>query len=164
MNSDAHFFIITNPDIRIKTISLENFVSHFLQKNTGIVGPAILNPDGKPEDSTREFPNFYSLFSKLIGFQDTFNLPQSVSSVDWIAGMFMIIPKEVFKKVGGFDSKRFFMYYEDVDLCLRVKNLGYEIIYDPTQSVTHDAQRASRHNLRHMKWHITSMFRFLSGI
>lgn len=164
MKSDADFFIITNPDIRINTLSLDSLQSHYIHKKTGIVGPAILNPDGQPEDSARKFPNFYNLFLKLIGFQDTFNLPKSVSSVDWIAGMFMIIPKDVFRKVGGFDSKRFFMYYEDVDLCLRVKNLGYKIIYDPTQSVTHDAQRASRHNLRHMKWHITSMFRFLSGI
>ena len=143
---------------------LDTLLTCFVNNNSGIVAPAILNTNGQPEDSARKFPNFYSLFSKLIGFQDTFVLPQSVSSVDWVAGMFMIIPREVFKKVGGFDHKRFFMYYEDVDLCLRVKNLGYEIIYDPSQSVTHDAQRASRHNLRHMKWHITSMFRFLSGI
>ena len=71
--------------------------------------------------------------------------------------------RDIYVLLGGM-AEDFFCYYEDVDLCLRVKNLGYEIIYDPTQSVTHDAQRASRHNLRHMKWHITSMFRFLSGI
>ena len=164
LKSDADFFIITNPDIRINTLSLDSLQSHYIHKKTGIVGPAILNPDGQPEDSARKFPNFYNLFLKLIGFQTRFDLPQSATSVDWIAGMFMIIPKEVFKKVGGFDSKRFFMYYEDVDLCQRIRNLGYDVIYDPSQAVIHDAQRASRHNLLHMKWHLTSMFRFLSGI
>jgi N-acetylglucosaminyl-diphospho-decaprenol L-rhamnosyltransferase len=164
LKSDADFFIVTNPDIRIKTLCLESFVSHFLHENSGIVGPAILNPLGKPEDSAREFPKFYSLFLKLISFQTRFVLPKTSTSVDWIAGMFMIIPKEVFRIVGGFDHKRFFMYYEDVDICLRVRDLGYDIIYDPSQSVIHDAQRASRRSFRHMQWHLTSMFRYLSGL
>ena len=84
--------------------------------------------------------------------------------MDWIAGMFMIIPRAVFSEVGGFDHERFFMYYEDVDICRRVRNLGYEIVYDPSQSVIHDAQRASRRSFQHMKWHLTSMFRYLSGL
>lgn len=164
LNSDADFFIVTNPDIRIKTISLDSFLSHFFHGNSGIVGPAILNPLGKPEDSARDFPNLYSLFLKLICLQNPFELPKTLTSVDWIAGMFMIIPNDIFREVGGFDDKRFFMYYEDVDICLRVRNRGYNILYDPSQSVIHDAQRASRRSFRHMKWHLTSMFRFLSGI
>ena len=164
MKSEADFFIITNPDIRIKSLSFDSLQTHYVNKKTGIVSPAILNPNGQLEDSARKFPNFYNLFLKLIGFQTRFGLPQCATSVDWVAGMFMIIPRDLFNEVGGFDHHRFFMYYEDVDLCQRIRNLGYDIIYDPSQSVIHNAQRASRHNLRHMKWHLTSMFRYLSGI
>ena len=162
-NSLSNFFVVLNPDIRFKTLNIKKLISHFTDKNIGIVSPSISNSQGLLEDSARQFPTFSKLILKSLGF-DNYILPQKVEQVDWVAGMFMLIPREVFLNVKGFDDNRFFMYYEDVDLCSRVKKMGYRIIYDPTVSIVHDARRASRRNLRHMKWHLTSMFRYLSGI
>jgi N-acetylglucosaminyl-diphospho-decaprenol L-rhamnosyltransferase len=56
--------------------------------------------------------------------------------VDWITGAALMIRRDVFKKVGGFDE-RFFMYFEDADLCRRVRNLGFKILYAPGTQVIH---------------------------
>ena len=54
------------------------------------------------------------------------------------------------------------MYFEDVDLCKRLRDRGYGIILDPGVRVVHDAQRASRRQLKHFLWHFSSAFRYLA--
>jgi hypothetical protein len=56
--------------------------------------------------------------------------------VDWVSGCAMIIRKDVFDSVGGFDES-FFVFYEDVDFCRRVKEAGYHVMYDPQIVVSH---------------------------
>lgn len=55
---------------------------------------------------------------------------------DWITGAFMFIPKAVFEKVGGFDEK-IFLYTEELELCYRIKKLGYVFVYEPGNSIVH---------------------------
>jgi hypothetical protein len=62
--------------------------------------------------------------------------------------------------VGGFDE-RFYMYYEDVDICRRLWGQGWSIVLQPAAVVIHDAQRASHRRLRHMRWHAASALRYL---
>jgi len=63
--------------------------------------------------------------------------------------------------LGGFDEG-FFLYYEDVDLCARLWRGGREVVLCPEVQVVHDARRASRRHLRHMRWHAASMARYFS--
>jgi GT2 family glycosyltransferase len=81
-------------------------------------------------------------------------------SPDWIAGMFMLFRSELFREVGGFDE-RYFLYYEDVDLCFRLRQHGYEVILVPDARAVHFAQRQSHRNLRYLLWHVRSLVRFL---
>jgi GT2 family glycosyltransferase len=60
----------------------------------------------------------------------------------------------------GFDEN-YFLYYEDVDICRRARLMGLKIVCCPEVAVVHNAQRASRKNIHHMRWHIASMFRYL---
>jgi len=53
------------------------------------------------------------------------------------------------------------MYYEDVDLCARLRAAGVRVEVNPAATAVHDARRASRRNLRHMLWHASSITRFL---
>ena len=77
-----------------------------------------------------------------------------------LAGMFMLFRSEVFRRLGGFDE-RYFLYYEDVDLCLRLRQLGYDVLLEPGAEALHDARRASRSSPRHLLWHARSLARFL---
>jgi len=73
--------------------------------------------------------------------------------------MFMMVKRQAFADIGGFDEK-FFLYYEDVDLCARFKKAGWAVKYDPRAEVVHDARRTSHTNLRYLKWHLSSMLRY----
>ena len=71
----------------------------------------------------------------------------------------MLFRSEAFAELKGFDEK-FFLYYEDVDVCIRAWNRGLRVLACPRVSVIHDARRDSRRSLRHLRWHVASMRRF----
>lgn len=160
---NTEFFLVLNPDIRIYDLNFLELINEFKDKKVALVAPKVVNNFGKVEDSCRDFPSFCSLVKKIFIKPNvqTFDVP---SKVDWVAGMFMLFDIIKFKQLNGFDSKRFFMYYEDVDLCCRIKQSGYKVILNPKQKVVHDARRESRRNIKYMKLHLFSMFRYLSGL
>ena len=86
---------------------------------------------------------------------------QGPIEVDWVAGMFMLFRSEDFREVGGFDE-RFFLYYEDVDICRRLLSRGQRCVFQPDASVIHHARRASRRDLRLMGIHASSAARYLT--
>jgi N-acetylglucosaminyl-diphospho-decaprenol L-rhamnosyltransferase len=160
---ETEFFAVLNPDIRLISDPFAQLVGALKADPAGVIAPVVLDPDGEVEDSARRFPTPMSLLRKLVGLDDgrivsRNNFPQDV---DWVAGMFLLFPKHQFIKCGGFDE-RFHLYYEDVDICTRLWRSGRRVILDPRVSVIHAAQRASRRNLRHLVWHISSMFRYFS--
>jgi hypothetical protein len=75
--------------------------------------------------------------------------------------MFMLFRSDAYREVGGFDE-RFFLYYEDVDICRRLLARGYRCVFQPEASVIHDARRASRRDLRLMSIHAASAARYLT--
>ncbi len=162
LHCKSDYFVILNPDITIDEINMNSLISHFQDKSIGIVAPAVVNPLGFVEDSVRDFPTPLNLLLRILRLRKCI-IPSDISIVDWVAGMFILIKRDVFVGVNGFDEKRFYMYFEDVDLCKRVHKKGYSIIYDPTQKVIHDARRSSRRNIRHISWHLSSMLRYFTN-
>ena len=63
-------------------------------------------------------------------------LYSQLSHLDWVTGAFMIVPKKLFNQLKGFD-KKIWLYVEELELCYRIKQLGYQVVYDPTHSITH---------------------------
>ena len=80
---------------------------------------------------------------------------------DWVAGMFMLFRKDFFKNINGFDQG-YFLYYEDIDLCIRARKQKFEVVFVNSTFVYHDARRSSHKNLRFLIIHITSVVRFFS--
>ena len=81
-------------------------------------GPLVQDPGGKAEDSARRFPTAAGLLRKLVTTPSGPDYPLDAGpiEVDWVAGMFMVFSADAFRAVSGFDE-RFFLYYEDVDIC-----------------------------------------------
>ena len=73
--------------------------------------------------------------------------------------MFVLFRSADFEKLRGFDPK-FFLYYEDVDICVRAAKVGIGLIVCPSAVVIHDARRDSHRSLRHLRWHLASMGRY----
>jgi GT2 family glycosyltransferase len=75
--------------------------------------------------------------SKIFGKYNLTYLDESIAcEVDAVAGAFMLIKKDIYDKINGFDED-YFMYGEDLDLCFRIKKLGYKIYYYPETSIVH---------------------------
>lgn len=165
--TDAPLFAVVNPDVRVKPQDWEPFLSRLASDaRVAACAPKVVNPQGDIEDHARSFPTLTSLLARKLGRHKE-SLRYSADAPfepDWVAGMFVVFKASAFRRVGGFDSRRFFMYFEDVDICRRLRAEGWTIRVNPAVTVIHDARRASRRDLRHLKWHLSSAFRYLSGL
>ncbi len=149
--SHAPFVVILNPD----TVILDSFFCDaiaFLKENSnvGILGPRIYDKDGTIQGSARKFPTpLTSLFGRKSPLTKIFpNNPISKKEflcfkcngkpieVDWVSGACMAVNRKAIEEVGGFDE-RFFLYWEDTDLCKRIKDKGWKIIYNPSSNINH---------------------------
>lgn len=136
-------------------------VARLQDGSIGVVAPRVVNPAGLQEDSARHFPSPLSIGLKALrlGNGRPYLLGTEVLEPDWTAGMFMLLRTTVFAEVGGFDT-RYFLYYEDVDLCARLRLSGYRVVVTPEATVVHAAQRSSHRRVRYLVWHLRSMLRF----
>lgn len=161
-DTNTPFVCVLNPDIRLQGNPFPALLRAFDDKSVALTAPKIVSLNGATEDSARRFPTIFSIAAKALGGDDgTYSeTPASVIHPDWLAGMFLLLRCEAFAKVGGFDEK-FYLYYEDVDLCWRLRRDGCQIVQDRAVAVTHDARRESRRSLRFAKWHLASMMRYL---
>jgi hypothetical protein len=143
-------------------VSVPSLLAAMREEDAAMAAPLVRNPSGEMEDSMRPFPTMFSLLLKALGFSDgryQIQDSQSIFYPEWVAGMFMLFRSEDFRHLGGFDTG-FFLYYEDVDTCARAWKTGMKVVACPSVSVVHDAQRASRRNLRYMRWHLASLTRY----
>lgn len=150
---ESDFFIILNPDILLtKTFDIDLLVDGLNASKADISSPVIVNSSGDVEDYKRSDLSFWNLIKRKI-------FRKSDERFDWLAGMCLVVKSESFRKLRGFDTD-FFMYVEDCDLSMRARKAGMSIIDLKDFSVTHDARRASRKSMKHLKWHVTSLLKY----
>lgn len=156
-------FCVVNPDIRLQADPFPRLLAALDDERVAVAAPLVRNPEGSVEDSVRRFPTVGRLLRKLLPGSGGPDYPfdQGPLEVDWAAGMFLAFRSDGYRAVNGFDES-FFLYYEDVDICRRLRLLGYTCVFCPEVSVTHDARRASRRNPRLMGIHAASAMRYLA--
>lgn len=156
------FFAVVNPDIRLQEDPFPDLIACMETTNAALGAPAVVNPAGGIEDSARKFPTLPNLTMKALRLDDGrlhYALGAPPVPVPWVAGMFMLFRYDDYAAIGGFDDG-FFLYYEDVDICVRLARLGRSVMLCPATRVVHDARRASRRDPKHMLWHAKSMARY----
>lgn len=152
------WFAVVNPDIRICDDPFPALLACFLGLDTGCAYPLQQTGNRAAFDVARELPTPFALVRRY-GWTGR---PSSAPSGDWVNGAFMLFSSEVFRRLNGFDT-RYFMYCEDVDVCLRLQLIGFRIRLAQKAMVFHAAQHATRRNLRHLFWHVASLFRLWSS-
>jgi len=160
--SSGDYFCVLNPDIVLHGNPFGRLINVMKEYGVNISAPCVTSPQGKIADSVRRFPTSLGLLGKVLHLstgQIHYDVTAEPFYPDWVAGMFMIFHRELYARLGGFDE-RFFLYYEDVDICVRAWNLGMKILVCPAVSVEHDAQRKSHRDLRYLRWHLASMVRY----
>jgi len=157
----GRYFCVINPDVRFAEDPFPSLIEMLQSSSVGVVAPAVIDPGGNVEDHARKFPTPLSILKKA--FFRTNPIGNSVPSInttpDWVAGMFMMFRSETFRDIRGFDE-RYFLYYEDVELCARLSSAGQGIRVCPDVKVIHEARRQSHREWRYFRWHLASMARF----
>ena len=164
--AQGDFFCVLNPDIRITHNPFPALLKACADNTMGLAAPCIHNSGGQLEDSARKFPSPWRIAHRVLTRRRKrdYVAPSTALHPDWVAGMFMLLRSPVYQQMGGFDE-RYFLYYEDVDLCARIRLAGLDIVQLPLPGVVHDAQRASHRNPTYLRWHVGSMLRFFcSGV
>ncbi len=158
-NVNGRYFCVLNPDIRVDRDPFPVLTPAL--EEAGVVAPLVVGPEGLIEDSARRFPTPVDILKKFFKGPSgpDYAITSDLVEPDWIAGMFMLWRAEVFRQLGGFDEG-FFLYYEDVDICARLRQMGHRVLLIPAVRVTHHARRASHSNLRYLRWHAVSMMRY----
>ncbi len=156
-SSQGRYIVLLNSDAFLMPGSLQRSVRYMDQNpGVGLGGGRLVGRDGSRQPSARMFPSVLSDLIVLSGLAARFPKSQffgrldrtwademQAAEVDWVPGAYSIIRAEALAKVGGFDS-RFFLYYEEVDLCKRLKKKGYSIWYWPDIVVIHIGGESSR--------------------
>lgn len=157
----GRYFCVMNPDIRLNGNPFGALQAVLGDSMVGVVAPLVVDEGGAIEDSARRFPTPLKILCKAFGRcqGSDYAITDALICSDWVAGMFMLFPRGIFAQLGGFDEC-YFLYYEDVDICARLRLLGYEVLVNPQVKVTHHAQRTSRRSWTYLRWHFRSMMRF----
>ena len=159
------FFCVMNPDVRLNDNPFPALLACLENSSVGVVAPIIVDASGTLEDSARRFPSPFTILGKVFATRKSRDYEVGDETVfpDWVGGMFMLLPRAQFKQLGGFDQ-RYFLYYEDVDLCARLRLSGYEVALCPHATAIHQARRDSHRKFRYLKWHMASMVRFFCSM
>jgi N-acetylglucosaminyl-diphospho-decaprenol L-rhamnosyltransferase len=146
--SQGEYLLFLNTDT-ILTENTPKILADYLIANqdVGAVGSRLTFKDGSYQLSCGRFPNLVIEFIYKIRagldyrwhqvfsvFYD--HLYAKFTDVDWVTGACFMMHRDIFNKLGGFDES-FFMYFEDVDLCKRIKDLGLKVVYYPQTTVIH---------------------------
>jgi len=160
--SVGELIVLVNPDTVIERDFFRR-VESFFDENpaTGAAGPRILDADGSLQLSARKDVSMVSGFlgrtslltrlfpeSSLVKRQfPAVTARDRPTAVDWVSGACMIVRRETLDEVGPLDE-RFFMYFEDTDLCRRIREAGWAVYYLPQIEVAHQAGSSTRSRLR----------------
>jgi hypothetical protein len=160
-HATGRYFCVMNPDIRFSSNPFQALLACCDDPTAGVLAPLVLSASGAVEDSARRFPSPFRILCKAFG--NCQGPDYAIGDIpiypDWVAGMFMLFPRAVFERLGGFDE-HYFLYYEDVDICARSRLAGYQVLLCPQASVAHHAQRSSHRDLKFRRLHLRSMARF----
>lgn len=142
---------VLNPDVQWRGADpFAALVAAAAAPRVGCAYPVQTDAQGKLQDSERELPTPRNLWRRHMG-------RRAETRVDWVNAACCVFPRAAWESVGGFDEG-YFMYCEDVDLCLRLRLCGWALARAEA-IVQHAGQRASRRDWRHLRWHVQSLLR-----
>ncbi|MBI5412580.1 glycosyltransferase family 2 protein [Candidatus Peregrinibacteria bacterium] len=149
--SAGEYVLIMNPDVEVREGAIETMIRYMdTHRDVGIVGPQLIYPNGIVQNSYRAFPIPTDLIIKrsiTLGKKHFFENqvreylmldkdPNETDEVDWLVGACLLVRRKALDEVGSFDP-RFFLFFEDTDLCRRMWMKNWRVIYLPVAKATH---------------------------
>jgi N-acetylglucosaminyl-diphospho-decaprenol L-rhamnosyltransferase len=164
--NDSDYFLVLNPDVIVENKQLEKLLKLAEQFNSDISAINLYKNCDKTlyDNSIRHYHSFLSPVKSLLGMErndiyDKSEIHEPIT-IDWAAGSFLLFKAECYKKSNGFDE-RYFMYFEDADICTRANKQGLTVMYFPQIEAIHLAAHNNRKLFsKHLQWYITSLLRY----
>lgn len=136
------FALLLNPDSNIAPAGVSILLDVMaLYPNAAAVGPQSWRQDGSVQRCFRQ------AFYKMPRHKGVYELAAGTCCVEWLHGCCLLVRTESFKRIGGFDEN-FFLYYEDDDLCLRLRKAGFTCLFEPSAAATHLGGGSSTGSMR----------------
>lgn len=147
----APYVLLLNADTRLEPGALRALTGELdRHPKAAVVGPRLLETDGRPQSSWFPEPTPFNLLAlntflnRLVRvtpglarrFRPVWGRDVPAGTVPWLKGAALALRREAFQAIGGFDES-FFLYAEDVDLCFRLRNAGWEVRFTPAAQVVH---------------------------
>ena len=163
----GRYCLLLNPDTELVDDALGRMVGYMdSHPQVGVLGPQLRYPDGRPQPSRRRFPTFATALLESTPLQQV--LPANrvlrhyyvkdrpadeTQEVDWLVGASLLVRRQVVETAGGLDEG-YFMYFEELDWCRRIRDAGWKIVYFPEAVVIHHEGQSSRQvvPLRHIRF------------
>ena len=153
--ANGRYLLILNPDTEAIGDALAQMVAYMdAHPQVGVLGPRLIGADGATQSTRRRFPTLATAFLESTWLQPfaprsllrhyyAQDLPDdAISEVDWVMGAALLVRRQAYEQVGGFDEG-FFMYSEEVDWCRRMKAAGWQVVYFPPACIIHHEGRSS---------------------
>lgn len=165
--ASTDYLLFLNPDCRMTAAGLARMVALLdAHPDVGMAGPLVLNVDGSEQRGCRRrLPDPQRALMRVLGrigpdgdgkvsgFDLTGTpLPKEPTTVEAISGACMLMRRELFERMGGWDTG-YFLHCEDLDLCMRIGQAGSKILFVPDVSVTHVQGVSSRRRPVFVLWH-----------
>lgn len=138
--SRGEWIMILNNDIETSIEKVLELVNRTEEHNAKLATPKLILPDGSTQKSVGYFDHFSSHFLNGLFARPRFIDPTNITkktSVDVVTGASMLFKREVIEKVGLFDEYNFFMYFEDIDLCMRLHKMDMSFLFVPQVQMKH---------------------------
>ncbi len=153
--AQGRYVVVMNPDTLAMKDTFKKLYSYMeANPKVGVVGPKQFNPDRTVQNSCFRWHGILTpvwrrtFLGVRFGAQDMkrfmmsdFN-KQSIREVDWLLGSFLFMRVSALKQIGVFDE-RFFLYFEDTDLCRRFHRYNWQVVFNPETSIIHNHGRES---------------------
>lgn len=143
--------LILNPDCVLREDDLHRLLAVLEGRpKVGLIGAVVCDADGHPDPASwRRDPLLRRALNSLLGRPGEHvnmarDIPAEVVEAEAVSGAAMLLPREMFQRLGGFDED-YFLHCEDLDLCRRVRNLGYQVLLAGDVRVQHGKGSSSRH-------------------
>lgn len=137
--------LLLNSDAQLLDINVNKMYHHLSSdKKNGVEGGLMLNSDNSLQRSTGKFYTLLPALTMLIkgDKHELINPVNGIYKTDWVSGGFMMIKRDIFNQLAGFDEN-FFMYMEDMEFCYRVRKWGFNIYFFPEAKAAHFSQGSS---------------------
>jgi len=151
----GRYLLILNPDTEVVGDAIPQMLAYMdAHPRIGVLGPQLLNLDQTIQSTRRRLPSLGNGFLESTWLQplaprrllDRYyarDLPDdAIAEVDWVVGAALLVRREAYEQVGGFDEG-FFMYSEEMDWCRRMKMAGWQVVHFPPARIVHHEARSS---------------------